>query len=95
MALVVAAIVAVVLTWHPTGSAVVLSVLGASAVTRAAFNGTSFLSYGHDVSPMNMSALWASSWPATPPACSSWAAANQPIASRFFALRACGAAAHG
>lgn len=59
LALVVAAIVAVVLTWRAARAAVALSVLGVLAVIGAAFNGTSFLNYGHDFSSMIMSALWA------------------------------------
>jgi hypothetical protein len=59
LALVVAAVIAVVLTWQTTRAAAMLSVLGALAVIGAAFNGTSFLNYGHDFSSMIMSALWA------------------------------------
>lgn len=36
-----------------------LAALGALAVTGAAFNGASFLNYGHDVSSLIMAGLWA------------------------------------
>ncbi|HZD65727.1 MAG TPA: hypothetical protein VE152_06495, partial [Acidimicrobiales bacterium] len=37
----------------------VTSILGFLAIVGAAFNGASFLNYGHDVSSMIMAALWA------------------------------------
>ncbi len=65
LALVVAAIAAVVLSLAGARArardrvAVSLSVLGALAVIGAAFNGVSFVNYGHAFSSMIMAGLWA------------------------------------
>ena len=60
LALVLAALASIALTWHPGGRmARVMSVLGALAIVGAAFNGASFLNYGHDFSSMIMAGLWA------------------------------------
>jgi hypothetical protein len=63
LALVVAAIAAVVLSLAGARDrdrvAVSLSVLGALAVIGAAFNGVSFVNYGHAFSSMIMAGLWA------------------------------------
>ena len=60
LALVLAALASITLTWRPGGRmARVLSVLGALAIVGAAFNGASFLNYGHDFSSMIMAGLWA------------------------------------
>ncbi len=63
LALVVAAIAAVVLALAGARArdrlAVSLSVLGALAVIGAAFNGVSFVNYGHAFSSMIMAGLWA------------------------------------
>ncbi|HEY3611977.1 MAG TPA: hypothetical protein VGL06_31090 [Pseudonocardiaceae bacterium] len=60
LALVLAAVASIALTWrHNTRAATVTSVLGALAILGAAFNGASFLNYGHDVSSMIMAGLWA------------------------------------
>jgi hypothetical protein len=60
LALVVAAVASIALTWRP-GSRLVTatSVLGALAIVGAGFNGTSFLNYGHAFSSMIMAGLWA------------------------------------
>ncbi len=60
LALVVAAIAGVVLTWgRGSRAGTTLSVLGALAVIGAGFNGASFLNYGHAFSSMIMATLWA------------------------------------
>ena len=63
LALVVAAIAAVVLSLAGARArdrvAVSLSVLGALAVIGSAFNGVSFVNYGHAFSSMIMAGLWA------------------------------------
>jgi hypothetical protein len=63
LALVVAAIAAMVLSLAGARArdrvAVSLSVLGALAVIGAAFNGVSFVNYGHAFSSMIMAGLWA------------------------------------
>ena len=60
LALVLAALASIALTWRPGGRmARVMSVLGALAIVGAAFNGASFLNYGHDFSSMIMAGLWA------------------------------------
>jgi len=59
LALVVAAIAAVVLARGHGRTAVGLPVVGALAVIGAAFNGVSFVNYGHAFSSMIMAALWA------------------------------------
>lgn len=43
---------------HGTRAALATAVLGALAIIGAAFNGISFLNYGHDFSSMIMAALW-------------------------------------
>jgi hypothetical protein len=60
LALVIAALVAIVLTWR-AGSRTdrVLSVLALLFIIGAGFNGASFLNYGHAVSSFIMAALWA------------------------------------
>lgn len=60
LALVLAALIAVGLTWRQgrrTDRA--LSVLGLLFIIGAGFNGASFLNYGHAVSSFVMAALWA------------------------------------
>jgi hypothetical protein len=63
LALAVAAIAAVVLALAGARArdrvAVSLSVAGALAVIGAAFNGVSFVNYGHAFSSMIMAGLWA------------------------------------
>jgi hypothetical protein len=68
LALVLAAIACVALTWRQrqryrrAGAgwlATALPVLAALAIIGAAFNGVSFLNYGHDFSSMIMAGLWA------------------------------------
>lgn len=60
LALVLAALASIALTWRPGGrTARMMSVLGALAIAGAAFNGASFLNYGHDFSSMIMAGLWA------------------------------------
>jgi hypothetical protein len=60
LALGLAAIASVVLTWGKgRRSGTYLSVLGALAVIGAGFNGMSFLNYGHAFSSMIMAGLWA------------------------------------
>jgi len=60
LALVVAAIAGVVLTWgKDSRPGTALAVLGALAVIGAGFNGASFLDYGHAFSSMIMAGLWA------------------------------------
>jgi len=60
LALVLAALASIALTWRPGGHiGRVTSVLGALAIVGAAFNGASFLNYGHDFSSMIMAGLWA------------------------------------
>ena len=60
LALVVAAFASLALTWRQdTRVATATSALGALAIVGAAFNGVSFLNYGHDFSSMIMAGLWA------------------------------------
>ena len=60
MALALAALAAVILTWRQGSRlATVTSVLGALAIVGAGFNGASFLDYGHDFSSLIMAGLWA------------------------------------
>jgi hypothetical protein len=60
LALVLAALASVVLTWRQASRfALWTSVLGALAIVGAAFNGVSFVNYGHAFSSMIMAALWA------------------------------------
>ena len=60
LALVLAALASAVLTWQQASRfAIWTSVLGALAIVGAAFNGVSFVNYGHAFSSMIMAALWA------------------------------------
>jgi hypothetical protein len=60
LALVVAALAGIALTWRRASRvATATSVLGALAIVGAAFNGTSFVNYGHDFNSMIMAGLWA------------------------------------
>ena len=60
LALVVAAVASIALTWRQGGRmATATSVLGALAIVGAGFNGVSFVNYGHDFSSMIMAGLWA------------------------------------
>jgi hypothetical protein len=62
LALVVAAFAGIALSRGHKGNsraATALSVLGALTILGAAFNGVSFLNYGHDFSSMIMAGLWA------------------------------------
>lgn len=59
LALIVAALGAVVLARQHGRTAIALTTLGALAIIGAAFNGVSFVNYGHDFSSMIMAALWA------------------------------------
>lgn len=60
LALVAAAIGSLVLSrWHRGRAVTALSVLGALAITGAAFNGASFLNYNESFSSMIMAGLWA------------------------------------
>jgi hypothetical protein len=60
LALVLAALAGIALTrGQPSRVATALSVLGALAILGAAFNGVSFLNYGHPFSSMIMAGLWA------------------------------------
>ena len=60
LALVVAAFVAIALSrGQPGRMATVISAVGALAILGAAFNGVSFLNYGHAFSSMIMAGLWA------------------------------------
>jgi hypothetical protein len=59
LTLVVAAIAAVALAQGHGRTAVSLPVLGMLAVIGAAFNGVSFVNYGHAFSSMIMAGLWA------------------------------------
>jgi hypothetical protein len=60
LALVVAAIAGVALTWGKGSRAgTALAVGGALAVIGAGFNGVSFVDYGHAFSSMIMAGLWA------------------------------------
>jgi hypothetical protein len=54
-----AAIATVILAWRHGRAAIALATLGALAIVGAAFNGVSFVNYGHDFSSMIMAALWA------------------------------------
>ncbi len=55
-----AALASVGLTWRQASRfALWTSVLGALAIVGAAFNGVSFVNYGHAFSSMIMAALWA------------------------------------
>lgn len=60
LALVVAALANIAVTWH-RGSRLVTTtaVLGALFIIGAGFNGVSFLNYGHDFSSLIMAVLWA------------------------------------
>jgi hypothetical protein len=60
LALVVAALAAIALTWRAGSRAArVLAVLGLLLIIGAGFNGASFLNYGNAVSSFIMAALWA------------------------------------
>ncbi len=60
LALVLAALASVMLTWRQASRfAIWTSVAGALAIVGAAFNGVSFVNYGHAFSSMIMAALWA------------------------------------
>jgi hypothetical protein len=60
MALVVAALAAIALTWRNGGrSGRTLAIVGALAILGAGFNGASFLTYGKSFSSMIMAGLWA------------------------------------
>lgn len=59
LALIVAAVAAVVLARGRGRTAVGLPVVGLLAVIGAAFNGVSFVDYGHAFSSMIMAGLWA------------------------------------
>jgi hypothetical protein len=60
MALAVAALAAVVVTWRAGGNAGrTVVVVGALAIIGAGFNGVSFLDYGRAFSSMIMAGLWA------------------------------------
>ena len=60
LALAVAALAAIPLTWRHGGrSGQVVSVLGALAIIGAGFNGASFLNYGKSFSSLIMAGLWA------------------------------------
>jgi hypothetical protein len=60
LALVVAALAAIVLTWR-TGRRAdrTMSIIGALAIIGAGFNGASFLNYGQSFSSLIMAGLWA------------------------------------
>ena len=60
LALVVAALANIVFTWRRGGRLVIATaVLGALFIIGAGFNGASFVSYGHEISSLIMSVLWA------------------------------------
>ncbi len=60
LALVLVALASVALTrWRDGRIATATSVLGALAIVGAAFNGVSFVNYGHNFSSMIMAGLWA------------------------------------
>jgi hypothetical protein len=60
LVLVLAALVAIALTWgRGSRAATATSVLGALAILGAGFNGASFVDYGHNFSSMIMAGLWA------------------------------------
>ena len=60
LALLVAALASIALTWRQGGrTASITSVLGALAIAGAGFNGVSFVNYGHAFSSMIMAGLWA------------------------------------
>jgi hypothetical protein len=60
MALVVAALAAIALTWRTGGRAGrAVAILGALAIIGAGFNGASFLTYSKAFSSMIMAGLWA------------------------------------
>jgi hypothetical protein len=60
VALVVAAVAAIALTWRTGGRAArTVAILGALAIIGAGFNGVSFLTYGKAFSSMIMAGLWA------------------------------------
>jgi hypothetical protein len=60
MALVVAALAAIALTWRKGGrGGRTVAIVGALAIIGAGFNGASFLTYGKSFSSMIMAGLWA------------------------------------
>jgi hypothetical protein len=60
LALVVAALANMAVTWRRGGRLVTTTaVLGAVFIVGAGFNGASFLNYGHDISSLIMAVLWA------------------------------------
>jgi hypothetical protein len=60
LVLVLAALVAIALTWgRGSRAATATSVLGALAILGAGFNGASFVDYGQNFSSMIMAGLWA------------------------------------
>jgi hypothetical protein len=60
LALVVAALANIVFTWRRGGRLVIATaVLGALFIIGAGFNGASFVNYGHNISSLIMSVLWA------------------------------------
>jgi hypothetical protein len=60
MALALAALAAIALTWrHGSRAGVATSVLGALAIIGAGFNGASFVNYNQNFSSMIMAGLWA------------------------------------
>jgi len=60
MALALAALATIAVTWRRGGrAATAMSVLGALAILGAGFNGASFVDYGHNFSSMIMAGLWA------------------------------------
>jgi hypothetical protein len=60
LALVVAALANIVFTWRRGGRLVIATaVLGALFIIGAGFNGVSFVNYGHNISSLIMSVLWA------------------------------------
>ncbi len=60
LALAAAALANIVFTWRRGGRlAIATAVLGALFIIGAGFNGASFVNYGHDISSLIMSVLWA------------------------------------
>ncbi len=59
IALALAAVATVAVTWRGSRAATAMSVLGALAILGAGFNGASFVDYGHNFSSMIMAGLWA------------------------------------
>lgn len=59
LALAVAALANIVFTWRRGGLVIATAVLGALFIIGAGFNGASFVNYGHNISSLIMSVLWA------------------------------------